>query len=66
MNLLELKILARRFNGTAQIDGNPHRREFSFKNRADMWFFIDSIENEIQAFRLFAIDHSNFKVYIRL
>lgn len=65
MNLLELKILARRFNGITQIDGNP-LVEFSFKNKADMWFFIDSIENEIQAFKIFAIDHSNFKVYIRL
>lgn len=66
MTLLDLKEKARQYGGSCELGSNPNRRDFTFKNAASMWFFIDAIENDIQSFKLFATDHANNKVFIEI
>ena len=66
MTLLDLKEKARQYGGSFELGTNPRRRDFTFKNAASMWFFIDAIENDIQSFRLFATDRANNKVFIEI
>lgn len=66
MNVIDLKELGRKHRATLSVERKGFRRIFSFDNDFDFWCFIDSLEVNIPTFKLFAMDHSNKKVFIDL